>query len=84
MDTYQPLWAEPIISIAAYVAVGDRLLCRVAEYSAEVDYYEVVDRRLASEVLVFKIHEELGDGVSSRRTIVKRKDESVAYQKRLE
>lgn len=78
-----PLWAEPIISIAAYVAAGDRLLCPIA-IGSDNAYYEVVDRRLASEELIFTIEEDLAHGVKARRKIVKRKDESVAYQKRLE
>ena len=83
MDDYTPLWAEPIISQACFVAAGDRLLCPV-NLGATSDYYEVVNRELASLEVIFTIEEDLGSGVMARRKIVKRKDESVAYQKRLE
>lgn len=83
MDDYTPLWAEPMISTAAFVAAGDRLLCPVS-IGADMHYYEVVNRELGSLEIVFTIEEDLGSGVKARRKIVKQKTDSVAYQKRLE
>lgn len=83
MDDYTPLWAEPMISQAVFVAAGDRLLCPVS-IGAEMNYYEVVDRIFGSLEIIFTIEEDLGSGVTARRKIVKQKTDSVAYQKRLE
>lgn len=77
MDDYQPLWAEPMISQACYVASGDRLL-------HDDHFYEIVNRESGSEKMIFTIQEHLDDHVCITRKIVKRKDESIAYQKRLE
>jgi hypothetical protein len=78
MDDYQPLWAEPHISMAMFVAVGDQLLCETS-WNPHAAYHEVVKRELASGVLVFHIQ----DGSRSMK-IVKQTDDSIAYKKRLE
>lgn len=75
MDNYQPLWAEPTITTAGFVATGDRILY-------DDLYYEVMHRVLSSNgTNTLSLSK---DGVTVDKKITIPRSESVAYQKRLE